>query len=447
MFFQFYRQTKSSRLQLVSLLTLIKLIETSNDISKELLKNEDVLNRLLNVMNLKEPLLISNALESLVYLSIYPEVKEWIIRNRAWTEIIFSYLRTKEDLFTGNLYAVVSILMNLVSYQKEVTEEEKQMQKLHQIAQSLPPTDKRNEDEAVTERIDKLVSLGIISDLATLKTNSTNVIKCISIILCSIARNQKHRGSMVQSGICPLLLKYCNSLTGDDIWIAAHTLAKIIITTNPHMAFKGEIINELIRPLVYLLTTTKSQLQQFESLMALTNLAGVNDTVRSRILVLDCIVFIENLQFSNHNLMKRASTELLCNLVYHPVMFNRYLDSKFGPSLQVMTALADDDDLPTRKAASGTLAVLSSEPAAIPLLMKQTRFFTICLNLLQEQDIEIVHRGSELIKNVLMHKSACMDVSRDIINQMKILTKNPNPTISGLNKEGLMNGMKNGIKI
>lgn len=297
------------------------------------------------------------------------------------------------------------------------------------------------------QRIDKLVSLGIISDLATLKTSSTNVMKCVSIILCSVARNQKHRGMMVQCGICSLLLKYCNSLAGEDVLMSAHTLAKIIITTNPHLAFKGEIINELIRPLVYLLTTTKSQLQQFESLMALTNLAGVDDTVRSRILVLDCIVFIENLQFSNHNLMKRASTELLCNLVYHPVMFNRYLDGKFGPSLQVITALADDDDLPTRKAASGILAVLSSEPAAIPRLIGQTRFFTICLNLLQDHDMEIVHRGSELIKNVLIDQSACIEVSRNIINQMKNLTKVPHSTISGLNKEGLMNLMKNGIKI
>ena len=146
-------------------------------------------------------------------------------------------------------------------------------------------------------------------------------------------------------------------------------------------------------------------------------------------------------------MIKRASTEVLCNLAYHPVVFARYLDSKSGPGVQVMTALSDDEDVPTRKAASGLLAVLSSEPDSIPILTEQTRFFEIVLKLLEDKDPELVHRGSELIKNVFVNTKIAKLVPAIVLKVIKKLAGHPSPAIAGCHQEACSRASKLGIPI
>lgn len=87
---------------------------------------------------------------------------------------------------------------------------------------------------------------------------------------------------------------------------AAQALAKITITSNPEMAFPGERVRvaavgtcplpalargprpallspqiyEVVRPLVSLLHLQRTGLENFEGLMALTNLAGISERLR-----------------------------------------------------------------------------------------------------------------------------------------------------------------------
>jgi hypothetical protein len=112
-----------------------------------------------------------------------------------------------------------------------------------------------------------------------------------------------------------------------------------------------------------------------------------------------------------------------------------------------MTALSDDEDFPTRRAASGALAVLSSDPDSISLLVQQTRFFEIVLNLLQDEQLELVHRGAELIKNVFVDAKIAKLVPASVLQSMKKLTKIPHPAISACAKEGLLRAMKLGVMI
>ncbi len=56
------------------------------------------------------------------------------------------------------------------------------------------------------------------------------------------------------------------------------------ITMDPNIAFKGERAAELVRPLVRLLKS-EDGLQNFESLLALTNLATLSEEIRHRIVV------------------------------------------------------------------------------------------------------------------------------------------------------------------
>lgn len=56
---------------------------------------------------------------------------------------------------------------------------------------------------------------------------------------------------------------------------AAQALAKIAITTNPEIAFPGQRMIEVVKPLISLLGIDNTALENFEALMALTNLTSM----------------------------------------------------------------------------------------------------------------------------------------------------------------------------
>ena len=59
----------------------------------------------------------------------------------------------------------------------------------------------------------------------------------------------------------------------------------------------------------------KDAIENYESLMALTNLAGVDDSVRRRILKEQGLSNIEQYMFEEHDDLRRAATECMCNMV------------------------------------------------------------------------------------------------------------------------------------
>ncbi|KAI8900555.1 armadillo-type protein [Globomyces pollinis-pini] len=427
---QCWRQTKSSRIQIMASLALVKLMSVNKEVETELLEYDKGAKYFSEILNLPESPISSKvtAVEALAYLSIHPRVKE-LIANDA--KLITNLkLLAKSDDRTAK-YGMVSIFSNLTAYLPQLTDEQKNVQKLHEMAKSAAPIDSLNLDKAVAERVTKLVSHNIITSLVNLKTDSANVQESIATTYLSIATEQKHRGALIQAGACRQLLKFTTSSTPAGIIAATQALAKVAITTDPNLAFKGEMASELIRPLFNLINGDKRGLAQFEGLMAITNLAGMNDNVRNRILQVDGVTSLENLQFSDHPLIRRAATEALCNLIYHPTVFADYLSSRKPHLLQIMVALSDDDDFATRRAASGAIAVLSSEPTAIPLLITQKRFFEICLHLLEDEQDELVYRASEIIKNVtIVDQKFAKQVPKDIEKLVVTLRNHKHPGIA-----------------
>ena len=72
---------------------------------------------------------------------------------------------------------------------------------------------------------------------------------------------------------------------------------------------------EVVRPLIKLLHPDKTALENYEALMALTNLASVNDSVRKRIYKEQGISNIEQYMFETDEELRVAGTECICNLV------------------------------------------------------------------------------------------------------------------------------------
>lgn len=72
---------------------------------------------------------------------------------------------------------------------------------------------------------------------------------------------------------------------------------------------------EIVRPIIKLLKIEHTALENFEALLALTNLASIGESVRKRILREDGFSNIEQYMFEEHPMLKRAATECMCNLV------------------------------------------------------------------------------------------------------------------------------------
>ncbi len=72
---------------------------------------------------------------------------------------------------------------------------------------------------------------------------------------------------------------------------------------------------ELVRPVLKLLKVENTALENFEALMALTNLASLGENVRKRILKEDGFANIEHYMYDEHRMLRRAATECICNLV------------------------------------------------------------------------------------------------------------------------------------
>jgi myosin-1 len=112
--------------------------------------------------------------------------------------------------------------------------------------------------------------------------------------------------------------------------------------------------------------------------------------------------------------------ELICNLIAgSDVTFERYGGDESKSKIHILLALSDVDDLPTRLAASGALAILTSAPSAcralIALQFEHHRFLPIMTQLIdpstapvtedyQGQPLEaqsgLIHRGIVCIRNV-----------------------------------------------
>ncbi|KIJ06894.1 hypothetical protein PAXINDRAFT_19904 [Paxillus involutus ATCC 200175] len=191
-----------------------------------------------------------------------------------------------------------------------------------------------------------------------------------------------------------------------------------------------------------LLHPSANMLQQFEAIMALTNLASHGTTCAARIADVPRVLDkVELLMLEDHTLIRRASTELICNLIAGSEnVFERY-GGGLEPSgkktrgklckskIQVLLAMSDVEDVPTRLAASGALATLTSSPTAcdgiLELQTEYHRAFLILAQLIdpgvhhgddvaegedsiQKSDPGLVHRGVVCIRNVLLNPQSSL---------------------------------------
>ncbi|KAF9906278.1 hypothetical protein BX616_000761 [Lobosporangium transversale] len=346
-----------------------------------------------------------NAVEGLAYASIQPSVKQFIISDKP---LLLSLFRLGEETMSSPLkYGLIIIFNNLTAFRKRLSAEQEQMLKLKKMAGTLPKStsnrlhqdqdDPLDSEQVVNQRNMTLVKLGIMPTLHAIGQNASETVRqTLAQVLRNLITPPETRGLLVQQGVVRLLIplalqqielqqqQQSQELSSESTKAAAvQALAKLTITLDPRLTFKNQRIPELVKPFIWLLDSS-DQLCQFESLMALTNLGSMGDVqVLSLIMQQGGIEKMENLQFSENNMVRRAATEALCNMIFFEPVFEMYSDPKKSKNkIHLMLALSDTDDFMTRRAASGALAVLSTSPDVCKMIMAQERGLEILTSLI-----------------------------------------------------------------
>jgi protein unc-45 len=365
---------------------------------------------------------LSDAIEGLAYASLKAEVKNELARDAQFLQSFLQALKSnmqKTDVAVGGL----SVLSNLTQYAPSLSEEQRKVAELKAYANASRPSKPNvlNNDEHVMARCNVIIEAGVMPVLIEFnKSRISSLRSLVAKIILNLSRNPKTRGKIAQQGAVKLLILYIqqaserSSKEDGMIVEAAHALARILISVDPALVFPASglpNITSAVQPLIRLLRPATTQslsdqprdlLPSFESLLALTNLASSSDISPANIIVRSAWEAIEDLLLSNNEMLRRASCELVCNLVATEAGVAKYADRsrRSVQRLHTLLALADVDDVATRCAAGGALAMLTEHDAAIAGVLEIKRGIHILLGLCQDDNEEIVHRGLVCLRNL-----------------------------------------------
>lgn len=395
----------------------------------------------------------TDVVEGLAYMSVDASVKEKLSKDSGFLKKLFSFVPARRKAPTPSsdgpshslIYGVLSIIYNLSVYPLPLSAEQEQIMKLRRMTKPTASGSRGEHDileneEHVRERGRNLVKNGALNVpvSATRWTDSQGIRLLSSRVLLNLSVDKENRGKVLQSGGARTLLEIIrksfsvsNPSPGvqPEIDISSlepiQALAKLAITSSPTQVFGPDpgVVYDAIRPFAVLLTHEASTLlQRFEAIMALTNISSQSTEAAGRVAKADGLITkIEFLMLEDHVLIRRAATELTCNLVAgSDSVFERYSDGNAAKSkLHILVALSDVEDLPTRLATSGALASLTASPAACRSLYElerdHRRIFSIFKTLIDPSspglesdatelpDPGMLHRGVVCIRNFMIN--------------------------------------------
>ncbi|XP_019367062.1 PREDICTED: protein unc-45 homolog B isoform X1 [Gavialis gangeticus] len=344
------------------------------------------------------------AVEGLAYLTLDAEVKDDFVEDEPAMQAMFELAKTSDKTI---LYSVASTLVNCTnSYDvKELIPELVQLAQFSK--QHVPEEHPKDKKDFVVKRVKRLLKAGVVSVL-TCMVKADNAIltdqtkELLARVFLALCEDPKDRGTIVAQGGGKALIPL--AIEGTDVGKvkASHALAKMAAISNPDIAFPGERVYEVVRPLVSLLNTERDGLQNYEALLGLTNFSGRSDKLRQKIIKERALPEIENYMFENHDQLRQAATECMCNLVVNKEVQERFV-ADGNDRLKLIVLLCSEDDEKVQKAAAGALAMLTA--AQKKLCYKMTRVTTQWLEILQRlclhDNVDIQHRGLVVAYNLI----------------------------------------------
>ena len=386
------------------------------------------------------------AMEGLAFLSVSAPVKEFICRNE---NLIHSVLDLIVINFDSSVqYGAATLFVNITNGY----DQQRRNPELEQLArfsgENVPTPHVLDGIEYLTDRVTLLLKLNIVPALNQLSNSPSLAIReQISRIFLALVEPQNNRGCVVQQGggKSLILLAKSNSKVGRDK--ATQAIAKILITTNPQLAFPGERLLETISSLVILLKS-EQQLLQFEALMALTNISSLGPTFCRKIVIEKGIHWVESLQFEEHQMLRRAATECMCNLVVCEEV-KELFRQEGNDRIKLLTLFSGEDDYDLRKAATGALCILSDDHKICTRILDVKQYFEITEELIGSDDDELRFRGLYILTNIIFSD---LENARKVLHYLRGLeilelctTENFSERVRGIAKAGLEQLISYGI--
>uniref|UniRef100_A0A8C9MV80 Protein unc-45 homolog B n=1 Tax=Serinus canaria TaxID=9135 RepID=A0A8C9MV80_SERCA len=344
------------------------------------------------------------AVEGLSYLTLDADVKDDFVEDEPALKAMFDLAKASDKTI---LYSVASALVNCTnSYDtKELVPELVQLAKFSK--QHVPEEHPKDKKDFVVKRVKRLLKAGVVSALACMVKADSAILtdqskELIARVFLALCEDPKDRGTIVAQGGGKALIPL--AVEGTDVGKikASHALAKIAAISNPDIAFPGERVYEVVRPLVSLLNTERDGLQNYEALLGLTNFSGRSDKLRLKIVKEKALPDIENYMFENHDQLRQAATECMCNLVVNKEVQERFV-ADGNDRLKLVVLLCGEDDEKVQVAAAGALAMLTA--AQKKLCSKMTQVTTQWLEILQRlclhDNLEVQHRGLVIAFNLI----------------------------------------------
>ncbi|CAL8291537.1 unnamed protein product [Boreogadus saida] len=344
------------------------------------------------------------SVEGLAYLTFDADVKEDLVGDRNALRAMFELAKSEDKTV---LFAVGSTLVNCTnSY--DVEKPDPQMLELAKYAkQHVPEEHPKDEASYVEKRLGKLLEAGVVSALVCMVRHESPALtescrECVARAFLALVDRQQDRGAVVAQGGGKALIPLASDNTVIGKVKSAQALAKITITSNPEIAFPGERIYEVVRPLISLLSLECTLLQNFEALMALTNLAGISERLRQKMIQEKAVPKMEGYMFEEHELVRAAATECMCNMVLSTEVQQLYLATG-NDRLKLLVLYSGEEDERLRRAAAGTLAMLTAEQpelcARVPATT--THWLEILQALLLSEVGDLRHRGVVIARNLM----------------------------------------------
>lgn len=363
------------------------------------------------------------AAEGLSYLTLDADVKEKLVEDKPAIQALVELAKSGDQ---SAIYGVVTTLVNLCNaYEKQ--EMLPEMIELAKFAKHhIPEEHELDDPDFVNKRLTILAKEGVTTALVSLsKTQSHNSKELIARVFNALCSQQELRGIVVQQGGTKVLLPMAIEGTNNGKKQAAQALARIGITINPEVAFPGQRCLEIVRPLTALLHPDCAALENFEALLALCNLASMNETSRQRILKECGLARIEAFLFEEHLMLRRAATQVLTNMVLSEDVVKGH--EAENDRVKFLCLLCQDEDEDTALAAAGALAILSdmSKICCKKIILGTNNWVEAFTCLLANPNVQIQYRGVYMLLNILNSDKEIAEkiIATNIMEILMALTK------------------------
>lgn len=376
---------------------------------------------------------LERAIEMISYLATHTTIKEELAAGFSspnGPESALEYLvQTADKPSAGESlsgYALASIFQNLsVTNEqlrreafegKEVTMEQyDEMQRMGKTEEEKEVMDQEKDpdtSELCFERIRQMAKAGVPRALVALSDGaSEQTLGQVVLTMTRMANEKSVRGVMIQQGVLSACIKIEKKEGPTDtdamkklVRFARHTIAKLLVTTNPSLLTSAQRLGS-IKPLLLLLRDIKSSdLQRFESLLSLTNVASSGEDAKNRIVTEKGIPALHYAMFSDHEKVRQASTEAMCNLVGHKAMTD-HLSKEENLRLWLAFAVDYEENYECARAAAGCLAMATQDEIVALELSKLEKFRAHFTSLLESGRLEIMQRILVAVLNLVLHGS------------------------------------------